>query len=207
MKLVYAKPSPFVRKVMVILEEAGQAANVELVDGFGSPTAPNADAIASNPLGKIPSLQLDDGTSIYDSRVITRYLDDQFKLGLYPSDKRAFSTLTLEAHADAILDACILCVYEVRCRDESIHSKEWLDAQRNKIARAVSALESHWMPHLQTADKALDIGHIGVGCALEYLDFRQEMGAWPEWRAKHPTLDQWGKEFSKRASMQATVPA
>ena len=51
MKLVYAKPSPFVRKVMVILEEAGQAANVELVDGFGSPTAPNADAIASNPLG------------------------------------------------------------------------------------------------------------------------------------------------------------
>ncbi len=206
MKLVYAKPSPFVRKVMVILEEAGQTANVELIDGFGSPIAPNADAIASNPLGKIPSLQLDDGTVLYDSRVITRYLDHQFKLGLYPDDERSFKTLTLEAHADAILDAGILCVYEARCRDESIHSKEWLEAQGNKIARGLDALESHWMPHLQTADKALDIGHVGVGCALEYLDFRQEMCAWPDWRTKHPALDQWGKEFSKRASMLATVP-
>jgi len=206
MKLVYAKPSPFVRKCMVILEEAGQAANVELIDGFGSPVAPNAAAIASNPLGKIPSLQLDDGTVLYDSRVITRYLDHQFKLGLYPGDERSFKTLTLEAHADAILDAGILCVYEARCRDKSIHSKEWLEAQGNKIARGLDALESHWIPHLQTADKALDIGHVGVGCALEYLDFRQEMCAWPDWRTKHPALDQWGKEFSKRASMLATVP-
>lgn len=203
MKLIYAKPSPFVRKVMVVLEEAGQRDAVELVDGFGSPVAPNADALTHNPTGKIPSLVLDDGSVIYDSRVITRYLDQQYQLNLYPSDARGIATITLEAHVDAILDACILCVYEVRCRDEAIHSKEWLEAQRGKIARAVTALETTWMDHL---NESLDIGQIGVGCALEYLDFRKEMGGWSDWRDAHPKLDAWSKEFSSRPSMQATVP-
>ena len=203
MKLIYAKPSPFVRKVMVVLEEAGKTASVELLDGFGSPIAPSANAMAVNPLGKIPSLELDDGTSLYDSRVITRYLDSLYKLGLYPDGAHSFKTLTLEAHADAILDAGILCVYEARCRDEAIHSQEWLNAQRGKISRALDALETNWLSHL---NGEMDIGHIGVGCALEYMDFRQEMGGWPEWRATHPKLDAWAKEFSKRPSMVATQP-
>ena len=172
MKLIYAKPSPFVRKVMVVLEEAGKTASVELLDGFGSPIAPSANAMAVNPLGKIPSLELDDGTSLYDSRVITRYLDSLYKLGLYPDGEHSFKTLTLEAHADAILDAGILCVYEARCRDEAIHSQEWLNAQRGKISRALDALETNWLSHL---NGEMDIGHIGVGCALEYMDFRQEL--------------------------------
>ncbi len=203
MKLMYAKPSPFVRKVMVVLEEAGKRGEVELVDGFGSPVAPNDAALANNPTGKIPSLLLDDGTAIYDSRVITRYLDQQFNLGLYPTGAAALATNTLEAHADAMMDACILCVYEVRCRDESIHSPEWLDAQRGKIARAVSALQDSWMDHL---NEELDMGQIGVGCALEYLDFRKEMGGWADWRGDHPALDAWAQKFSSRASMQATTP-
>jgi len=203
MKLVYAKPSPFVRKVMVVLEEAGQTASVELLDGFGSPTAPSANAMAINPTGKIPSLELDDGTSLYDSRVITRYLDSQYKLGLYPDGEREFKTLTLEAHADAILDAGVLCVYEARCRDETIHSQDWLNAQRGKISRALGALETNWLSHLKGD---MDIGHIGVGCALGYLDFRQELGGWADWRATHPKLDAWAKEFFKRPSMVATQP-
>ncbi len=203
MKLIYAKPSPFVRKVMVVLEEAGKRQDVELVDGFGSPVAPNADAVANNPTGKIPTLVLDDGTAIYDSRVITRYLDQKFGVGLYPNGDRALATNTLEAHADAMLDAAILCVYEVRCRDESIHSPEWLGAQRGKIARAITALENNWMDHL---NGDLDMGQIGVGIALEYFGFRQEMGGWADWRDDHPALAAWSQKFSERASMQATVP-
>ena len=116
MKLVYARPSPFVRKVMVVLEEAGRTDEFELVDGFGSPVAPNENAIMANPVGKIPCLILDNGQSLYDSRVITRYLDSMYDLGLYPGGEAQWTTLTLESHADAMLDAGVISVYELSTR-------------------------------------------------------------------------------------------
>ena len=203
MKLFHARPSPFVRKVMVLLEETGQTGAVELVDGFGAPTAPNADVIAANPIGKIPCLIRDDGPAIYDSRVITRYLDAKFDAGLYPSGDAVWKTLTLEAHADGMLDAGILCVYEVRCRDEDDRSAAWVDGQRAKIANGLNAVEAGWMDHLAGP---MDMGQIGIGCVLDYMDFRAEMGGFPDWREGRPNLTAWAKEFLERPSMVATRP-
>jgi glutathione S-transferase len=203
MKLFYARPSPFVRKVMVVLEEAGKTGEVELVEGFGSPTAPNEAVVKSNPIGKIPCLVLDSGQTVYDSRVITRYLDARFGTGLYPAGEDLWSTLTLEAHADGILDAAVLSVYEIRCRSEDIRSAEWVAGQHAKIKRGLDALESDWLGQLAGP---LDIGHIGVGCVLGYLDFRIEMGGWPDWRSGRPGLASWGGAFLERASMKATAP-
>jgi len=202
MKLVHANASPFVRKVMVVLHEANQLDAVELVDGFGSPVAPSANALDANPTGRIPCLVLDDGTPIYDSRVITRFLNKQFNLALYPSGDKEFATLVLEAHVDAILDSAVLCSYEMRCRSESERSQDWLNAHRDKIKRGLDAIEKRWMPHL---NGSMDITHIGVGCALEYLDFRAELGGWDDWRNSRPELLSWHAEFSKRPSMLATV--
>ena len=142
MQLYYARPSPFVRKVMVLLEEAGKVGEVELIDGFGSPVSPNEALIAVNPIGKIPSLILEDGRAIYDSRVVTRYLDAIFDTGFYPDDEKVWTTLTLEAHADGILDAAILCVYEVRCRNEEIRSADWVSGQHAKICRGLDYIKS-----------------------------------------------------------------
>lgn len=203
MKLVHAGPSPFVRKIMVLLEEVGKTAEFELVDGFGAPTNPNPNAVAANPLGKIPSLIRDNGPSLYDSRVITRYLDDLYGAGLYPKGDALWSTLTLEAHADGMLDAGVLCVYEIRARAENERSESWVEAQRGKIVRALDALEARWLAHLKGP---LDMGQIGVGCALGYLDFRKEMGGWPDWRAGRPGLTAWGEAFLARPSMVATAP-
>lgn len=203
MKLFHARPSPFVRKVMVLLEEAGQTGAVELVDGFGAPTAPNADVIAANPIGKIPCLIRDDGPAIYDSRVITRYLDAKFGAGLYPAGDAVWNTLTLEAHADGMLDAGILCVYEVRCRDENDRSAAWVDGQSAKIANGLNAVEANWMDHL---NGPLDMGQVGIGCALDYLDFRAEMGGFADWRDGRPNLVAWAKDFLERPSMVATRP-
>ena len=203
MKLLYARPSPFVRKVMVLLEEAGKTGDVELVDGFGSPTAPKDAVLAANPVGKIPCLVPDDGRAIFDSRVITRYLDASLGTGLYPDDERIWSTLTLEALADGMLDAGVLSVYAVRCRDEAIRSTDWLGAQREKIKRGLDALEADWIDHLTGP---LDMAQIGVGCVLGYLDFRLEMGGWGAWRDGRPRLAEWGEEFLQRASMRATQP-
>ena len=203
MKLFYARPSPFVRKVMVLLNEAGKTDEVELVDGFGAPTAPNTDVIAANPIGKIPCLVRDDGPAVYDSRVITRYLDAKFDAGLYPTGDAVWSTLTLEAHADGMLDAGILCVYEVRCRDEDDRSAAWVEGQRAKVSNGLDAVEANWMDHLAGP---LDMGQVGIGCVLDYLDFRAEMGGFTDWRVGRPNLTAWAGEFLARPSMAATRP-
>lgn len=204
MKLIHAGASPFVRKVMVVLEEAGQRASVEIIDGMGSPVAPNKNALDASSIGKIPCLILDDGTALYDSRVITRYLNAEYKLSLYPTGDTEWATLTLEAHVDAMLDAAVFSVYETKIRDEKSQSADWLAAQRGRISRGLDALENHWMPFLQGD---LTIGHIGVGCALDYLDFRAELGGWEKWQTDRPNLTEWANTFSERASMKTTMPA
>ena len=105
MKLISAGPSPFVRKVHVLLYETDQSDDVDVVDVATTPIQSAADAIAANPTGKIPSLIRDEGPAIYDSRVITRYLDARAGAGLYP-ESRLWETLTLDATADGLRASC-----------------------------------------------------------------------------------------------------
>ena len=201
MRLFYSPTSPYVRKVTVLLHETGLLPQVELVTGSGTPVDPGQAPLQANPLGKVPALERDDGPALYDSRVICRYLDDMAGAGLYPQGPRLWDTLTVEATADGILDAAILMVYESRIRPEALRYAPWVEGQWAKIDRALDALETRWMPHLQGP---MDMGHIAVGCALEYLDFRHGARGWRQGR---PDLAAWGDTFSARASMQATQPA
>ncbi len=152
------------------------------------------------PLGKIPALERSDGPAIYDSRVITRYLDARLGCGLYPEAPGLWDTLTLEATADGILDAAILMVYEARIRPEDKRFEPWLEGQWIKVSRALDALESRWMSHLHGP---LDMGQIAVACALGYVDFRHGDRNWREGRA---SLAAWEAKFAARDSMQATIP-
>lgn len=199
MKLLMAGPSPFVRKVMVTLHETDQVDAVEYETVVASPTGPSPELIAANPVGKIPALIRPDAPTIYDSRVICRFLDARVQGGLYP-ERRQWDTLTLEATADGMMDAAVLMVYEARFRPEEKQSAEWVEAQWAKIDRAVSALNTRWISHLRGP---LDIGQIAVGCALSYLDFRHAARVW---RTGNPALADWYAEFAERPSMMATAP-
>lgn len=199
MRLYHSPTSPFVRKVMVLVAEAG-IAGLDLVAAAGTPVAPGTMPVDLNPLGKVPALVAGDGRVLYDSRVICRYLDDHAGAGFYPPAPRLWDTLTLEATADGMLDAAVLMVYEARLRPEDRRLDTWTEGQWAKIARALDALEHRWMDHL---DGPLDMGQIAVGCALGYLDFRL---ADRPWRADHPDLAAWEAEFSARPSMAATLP-
>ena len=200
MRLFHSPTSPYVRKVMVVLHETGQRGDVELVPAAGTPVDSGTMPIDRNPLGKIPALERDDGPTLYDSRVICRYLDAQSGGRLYPAAPALWDTLTVEATADGILDAAVLMVYEVRVRPEDIRFPAWVEGQWSKIARALDALETRWIAHL---NGPLDIGQIAVGCALGYLDFRHGDR---NWRAGRPALTTWEAGFSTRPSMQATRP-
>lgn len=199
MKLLKLSASPFVRKVVVTLHETGQFDEVEMVTGANSVMEPDAELTALNPIGKIPALVRDDGATLYDSRVITRYLSDRAGAGLYP-EARIWDVLTLEATADGLLEAALSMVYELRYRAPEIQSQEWIEAQWLKVTRCLDALEERWVSHLAGP---LDAGQIAVGCALGYLDLRHDDR---NWRDGRPKLAAWDEKFSQRPSMQATVP-
>jgi len=198
MKLLVAGPSPFVRKVRVLIRETGQQDAVEEVDVVASPTGPDPALVAANPSGKIPALVRDDGPALFDSRVICRYLDARANAGLYP-ESRLWETLTLEASADAIMDAGVLMVYEQRFREEGERSQSWIDGQSQKIERSLGAINTRWMSHLSGP---MDMSHIAMGCALGYLDLRQPDN---DWRGRHEGLAKWFETFAARDSMQDTL--
>jgi glutathione S-transferase len=201
MHLYFSPTSPYVRKVMVLLHETGQIGEVELISGSGNPVDPAGAPLDANPLGKVPALERPDGPALYDSRVICRYLDARAKSGLYPEGARLWDTLTVEATGDGILDAALLMVYEGRIRPEELRFAPWVEGQWAKVDRALDALETRWIAHLQGP---LDAGQIAVGCALGYLDFRHDAR---DWRNGRPRLAGWFAGFDARASMRATVPA
>lgn len=198
MQLIMSPPSPYARKVRVMLRETGMIDRVQEVEVSTSPIKSAPEAVAANPTGKIPALTRADGPAIYDSRVITRYLDDMGDTGLYPVTS-LYEVLTLEATADAIMDAAIGIVYEIRLRPETQHSPKWMDAQWGKATRALDAINSRWMSHLSGP---LNMAQIAVGCALGYLDLRHDDR---NWRQGREALAKWQAEFDARPSMQATT--
>lgn len=197
--LLSSPASPFVRTIRVLLLETGQD-DVEQTNVTTTPVATDATVAAANPVAKIPVLLRNDGPAIYDSRVIARYLNARAGAGLYP-DAHIWETLTLEATAHGIMEAAVSMVYERRVRPEEMQYQPWIEAQWAKVARALDAVEARWMSHLAGP---LDMGHIAMGCALGYLDFRHGDR---DWRGGRDALAAWEAGFAARPAMRATIPA
>ncbi len=190
MILRYSPASPYARKIRIAADLLGLAGRIEVVPA--STTDPTDTLRSQNPLGKIPTLILEDGSAIYDSRVIAEYLDHLGGGMLIPSESaRRFGALRLQALGDGINDAALLIRYETATRRPELRDQEAIDLQQGKIDRALATLEA--AP--PTGD--VDIGQIAVACALGYLDLRFD-GAW---RAAHPKLAAWLAGFT------AKVPA
>ena len=192
-----AEASPFARKVRVLLRETNQLKDVEEVNIVTSPFQVNEQAKVANPTGRIPSLSRADGPALYDSRVITRYLDAKASAGLYPEAK-LWDVLTVEATGDSMMDSAVSISYELRLRPEEKVSTEWTEAQWAKAMGGCDALQSRWMDLL---NGPLTMAHISVACALGYLDLRHDAR---NWRQGHDVLAAWLADFSKRSSFQDT---
>lgn len=196
MQLYTSPTTPFGRKIAVLLHEKSLLDRVALTLAAGTPLDPGTMPVAHNPLGKIPVLVLGDGTAIYDSRVITRFLDDHFDLGIYPKGAALWDALTREAAVDGIIDAAVLMAYEVRLRPEDRQFAPWIDAQWSKISRALDLFEAAPL----AGD--FDMPQIALACALSYLDFRHDARGW---RHGRPNLAEWYQTQSGRMSMVLTA--
>jgi glutathione S-transferase len=192
--------SPFVRKVRIAIGLLGLDGKIEVRET--DLNDPGDSIRRQNPLGKIPALVLDDGETLYDSRVILEYLDQLAGGGrIIPREGKArFAALRLQALCDGVLDAGVLLVYESRYRPAEMRVASWVERQQDKIARALAALEAS-PPALDTVP---NVGQIALACALGYLDLR----AGGEWRKGHPKLVAWHDRFAAQVpSFAATKVA
>ena len=200
MKLHWSPRSPFVRKVIIALHEAGMTDRVELVRSvvaFAAP--PNPDVLADTPLGKIPALVLADGTVLFDSRVICEYLDGQ-RDGprLFPAaPAERFRQLRWQALADGLTDILLLW------RNERIRKAGTdpvlLAAFEAKVRACFATLEAE-APAL--AATGFGIGQAAVACALGQMEFRFQGSGW---QAAHPALAAWHAAIQSRPSVAATA--
>ena len=201
MKLVSVTTSPFVRKVRALILELGLQDTVLLQDpGAVTPVSNNPVLNAVNPLGMVPALELDDGSSLYDSPVICEYLNQLADGPFFPADAvRRFQTLGLQALGDGILDLSVALRYETAMRPEALRWQEWIDHQNEKITRGLDALETK-CTQFETSPL---IGEITIACALGYRDFRY---ADDDWRVGRPALTAWFDAIMQRESLQQTIP-
>ena len=200
MKLYYSPASPYVRKVNVCAIERGVDARIERLPTKVVPSEPNREYGKANPLMKVPALETDDGQVLFDSAVICEYLDGiGDKPRLFPADGAArWRALRLHAVADGILDAAILVRYETAVRPQELRWDAWIQGQLLKVDQALDFLERN-LGELER----FDIGSVGAGCALGYLDFRY---ADRPWRGRHRKLAAWYERIASRPSFAGTVP-
>lgn len=201
MKLIGSVTSPYVRKVRVVMAEKKLDYSFELDNVWGADTRVQL----SNPLGKVPCLVLEDGSAMYDSRVIAEYLDmltPVCKL-LPPNGRDRADVKVWEALADGVLDAAVLVRLERTLRPPEQQSEPWIGRQMGKVHAGLQVMSDNLGDSPFCMGNHYTLADVAVGCALGWLLFR-----FPEidWRTKYPNLARLFDKLSERQSFKDTVP-
>ena len=201
MKLLGSDLSPYVRKVRVVMAEKRIEYKYEPVDVW----ATDGKLQQFNPLGKIPCLVLEDGMSIYDSRVIVEYLDTLTPVHrlIPPTGRARIEVKCWEALADGILDAAVAVRLESLQRPEGQRSDALVKRQLGKIDTAMAAMAASIGDKPWCLEGRYSLADIATGCALGYLDLRFPQ---IEWRARHPNLRELAEKIFARPAFAETMP-
>lgn len=201
MKLFYSKNSPYARKVRVVAAEKRIDIEMALVDLAD----PNCPVSQFNPLGKVPVLVLDDGESLYDSRVIVEYLDHRTPVtNLLPSGQNLkIQVRKWEALADGVCDAAVAAMLESRRAAEKQDAAS-IAKQLAKVERGLRAMSDALGDAKWCVDDTFSLADIALGCVLGYLAFRYVDNPW---QTDYPNLARHYNTMLKRTSFSETEPS
>ncbi len=201
MKLIASLTSPFARKVRIVAAEK----HIEYQLVVDVPWAADTHVPEFNPLGKVPVWVLEDGKTLFDSRVIVEYLDSVSPVGhLLPREPRPrIAVKRWEALADGVADAAAL-VFVERKRPVELQSQEWIDRHLGKIGAGLQAMSDDLGTQVWCTGEYFNLSDIALGCSLGYLEFR-----FPEidWRRSHPNLSEIYDRLMQRQAFKETIPA
>jgi glutathione S-transferase len=198
MRLHWSPKSPYARKALMAGLERGIGARIERVRTPVPLEAPNLELLAINPLHKLPTLELDDGSVLYDSAPIAEYFDS---LGEGPSlfgegPPARWQILRRHALGNGFIDLLIAWRLE-QVKPIERQSAAYLSSYELKTRYVLERLEidAGQLPQL------IDIGQLATICALGYLDDRfAQLG----WRGRHPALAAWYERAQTRPSVTQT---
>lgn len=201
MKLLASPASPYTRKVRVVLAEKRIECDVEFIDV----SAQDNPAIDHNPLGKIPTLVLDDGAALFDSRVIVEFLDNVSPIArLIPEGNRErVAVRRWEALADGVLDAGLLIRYE-SLRPKREQSTAWLEKHSGKVKRGLALMAADLGDRPWCHNERYTLADIAVGCCLGWLAFRHPS---IDWRGQYPNLARHFDRLMARPAFADTAPS
>jgi len=201
MKLLGGIISPYTRKVRIVLAEKKIECEFEIADV----NPPENPVNAHNPLGKVPTLLMDDGTALFDSRVIVEFLDSVSPIArLIPEDNRErVAVRRWEALADGCLDAGLLVRYE-SLRPKKEQSAAWSSKQAGKLKRSLAAIAGELGERAWCHGDRYTLADIAVGCCLGWVDFRKPAGI--EYRSEYPALARFYDRLMERQAFSDTVP-
>jgi glutathione S-transferase len=201
MKLIGSLASPFVRKVRVVLAEKKLDYGYELENVWTAETRIHL----SNPLGKVPCLVMEDGSTMYDSRVIVEYLDTLTPVCklLPPNGRDRADVKVWEALADGVLDAAVLMRLEKTLRPEAQQSAAWIERQMVKVHAGLATMSANLGETPFCRGNQYSLADVAVGACLGWLEFR-----FPEitWRVDYPNLARLFDKLSERPSFKDTMP-
>ena len=201
MKLIGSVTSPFVRKVRVVMAEK----KLDFTFIQENVWAPDTTIQLTNPLGKVPCLVMEDGSTLYDSRVIAEYLDTLTPVCklLPPNGRERAEVKVWEALADGVLDAAVLVRLEKTLRPEQQQSQDWIDRQWTKVHAGLRAMSEGLGESPFCMGNHYTLADVAVGCALGWIAFR-----FPEvaWRGDYPNLARLFDKLSERPSFKDTIP-
>jgi glutathione S-transferase len=201
MKLLSSPISPFARKVRIVLAEKRIECEQQTVD-----VAPVDNPVnAHNPLGKIPALVLDDGTALYDSRVIVEFLDNVSPFSrLIPDDNRdRVQVRRWEALADGVLDAGLLVRYE-SLRDKAEQSAAWTGKQLARMQRGLAQMAADLEARAWCHGERYSLADIALGCCIGWLGFRKPGGL--DWHGEYPGLAKHYARLMERPAFADSAP-
>jgi len=201
MKLLGSVPSPYTRKVRIVLAEKKIDCDFEVADVNPAENPVNA----VNPLGKVPTLQLDDGTALFDSRVIVEFLDSVSPIArLIPDDNRErVAVRRWEALADGCLDAGLLVRYE-SMRPKKEQSDAWSSKQTGKLKRSLAAIANDLGERAWCHGDRYTLADIAVACCLGWVEFRKPAGI--DYRSEYPALARFYDKLMERPAFADTAP-
>jgi len=201
MKLLASLASPYTRKVRVVLAEKKIECELELVDVQPAENPVNSH----NPLGKVPTLVLDDGTPLFDSRVIVEFLDARSPINrLIPDETRErVAVRRWEALADGVLDAGLLVRYEA-LRPKAERSQGWVDKQVARMHRGMALIAKDVEGRTWCHGDRYSLADIAVGCCMGWLAFRKPGDV--SWDQEYPGVERHYRKLMERAAFADSVP-
>jgi glutathione S-transferase len=199
MILVGQYDSPYVRRVGVSLRVLGFGYEHDTRSVFG-----DFDSMRqTNPVGRIPSLVLDDGEVLIDSGAILDWLDQTVgpaRALVPPAGVERRRALRLVALATGAIDKAGAATYERIIRPAAYRWPDWIARCRTQAAGAIAALAAEPWP----AGASIDQAQITTGCMVRYVQMSDPDLMPP---GRYPALEALAEHCEALAEFRVTFPA